>query len=158
VDKNKLLQHLLLQLEATYQISIDAAERAHDTATSSENVAENKYDTLALEAAYLAHGQSLRALKCDEDIQRFKALSPTPTITEVTVGSLVTLLDQNEQQKCFFFGPSAGGLKVVINGVEVVVVTESSPLGKALLGKTLNDEVILNVVGKLSEYEIVNLS
>jgi transcription elongation GreA/GreB family factor len=158
MDKKKVIQRLLLLLETTYQISIDAAKRAHDTATSSENIAENKYDTLALEAAYLAHGQSLRALQCDEDIQLFKALLPTSTTNKVAVGSLITLLDQNEQQKCFFFGPCAGGLKVVINGIEVVVITASSPLGKALLAKALNDEVIFNVGGKLSEYEIINLS
>jgi transcription elongation GreA/GreB family factor len=29
-------------------------------ATHSENIVANKYDTLAVEAAYLAHGQSMR--------------------------------------------------------------------------------------------------
>ena len=157
MDKTQLLVQLQRALEATYQISIDAAQRAHDTATSSENIAENKYDTLALEAAYLAQGQSLRALQCDEDIQCFKALLSTSSFDKVAVGALVALLDEDDQQKWFFFGPSAGGLKVLVNAIEVVVVTASSPLGKALQGKKLNEEVVLNIAGKVSEYEIVEL-
>ena len=38
-----------------------AAQAAHETATHEENIAENKYDTLGLEAAYLATGQVRRA-------------------------------------------------------------------------------------------------
>ena len=157
MDKKQVLQQLQQLLEATYQISIDAAQRAHDTATSSENIAENKYDTLALEAAYLAHGQSMRALQCDEDIQLFKSLPVTTQVTKVALGALVLLLNENELQKWLFLGPAAGGLKVLVDGVEVVVVTENSPLGKAILGKVLNDEVALNIAGKLSEYEIIEI-
>lgn len=52
--KRQLIEHLVLGLEANYQTVLSAAKRAYSTATDRANIAENKYDTLGLEAAYLA--------------------------------------------------------------------------------------------------------
>ena len=57
-----LLQHQVLERLAEDLLRVEQAVRAaHETAIHQENVAENKYDTLGLEAAYLATGQALRA-------------------------------------------------------------------------------------------------
>ena len=40
--------------------------------THEENIAENKYDTLGLEAAYLAQGQAQRVNECYLSIQQFE--------------------------------------------------------------------------------------
>ena len=66
---NIILLHrqLMIHLQQLLDNAKAAAKRAHDTATSEENVAENKYDTLALEAAYLAQGQSQRVVQCQSD-------------------------------------------------------------------------------------------
>ena len=51
-----------------------AADQARETATSKENIAENKYDTFGLEAAYLAHGQSTRVQQLTAEIAAFSAM------------------------------------------------------------------------------------
>ena len=60
MNKKLLQKHILTALETNHQTAISATQQAHDTATHEENIAENKYDTLGLEAAYLAHGQAQR--------------------------------------------------------------------------------------------------
>jgi hypothetical protein len=64
MDKFLLQQQVLERLAEDLLQAEQAARAAHDTATHEENIAENKYDTLGLEAAYLATGQARRA-ECD---------------------------------------------------------------------------------------------
>ena len=61
MDKLLLQQQVLERLAEDLLQAEQAARAAHKTATHEENVAENKYDTLGLEAAYLATGQARRA-------------------------------------------------------------------------------------------------
>jgi hypothetical protein len=75
-NKTLLLEQIVAVLEAAYESAVEAANQARDTATNGENVAENKYDTLGLEAAYLAHGQSQRAVDLKIEIAAFKNLAP----------------------------------------------------------------------------------
>lgn len=56
VDKKLLILQIIADLNAAIQTALAAADDARATATNKENVAENRYDTLGLEAAYLAHG------------------------------------------------------------------------------------------------------
>lgn len=61
MDKLWLQQQVLQRLADDLQRVEQAARFAHETATHEENIAENKYDTLGLEASYLATGQARRA-------------------------------------------------------------------------------------------------
>ena len=132
-----------------------AADQAHATATHSENVAENKYDTLGLEAAYLAHGQSKRVLECQEELDEFKKLSSVALALDqaICTGSIV-ILSFGKENKSVFIGPGAAGLKVQIHDTELVVITPSAPLGKLLIGKYLFDEIEMVIDEIKTTYEI----
>ncbi len=67
--KKKLIEHLVRELDAIYQTALTAANRAYSTAPDKANIAENKYDTLALEASYQAEGQAKRAPECGADLK-----------------------------------------------------------------------------------------
>ena len=157
MNKKLLAETLLIALSDVHQSAVDAAKRAHDTATDNENIAENKYDTLALEAAYLAQGQSLRVEQCAVDLIAFKEINVNALDTVVKVGALVLLIDEQDNERWLFFGPAAGGLKVLFEGKRIVVVTASSPLGQAIVGKQVGQEVSVNIAGKLITYEIVEI-
>ncbi|RZA05588.1 MAG: transcription elongation factor GreAB, partial [Proteobacteria bacterium] len=60
MNKHAVLQLVLEKLSADLDIAQRAAQTAYETATHEENIAENKYDTLGLEASYLAAGQARR--------------------------------------------------------------------------------------------------
>lgn len=157
MPKTELIQRIIDQLEQELTTVLGASQQAHESATHSENVAENKYDTLGLEAAYLAHGLSLRVLELQNAILRYRRLSTAdfaPRIP-IRVGTLVTLEADDGSERHLFLGPEAGGIRVEWQGRCVNVVTPTAPLGKALLKKQLDDEVCLQIKGVDTHYLIV---
>ena len=50
-----LVSAIVEKLQLELSTAVAASQQARDSATHSENIAANKYDTLAVEAAYLAH-------------------------------------------------------------------------------------------------------
>ncbi|MBH0041331.1 GreA/GreB family elongation factor [Pseudoalteromonas sp. SWXJZ10B] len=157
MNKTHVIEHLRFALEAQLTTAKVAAKTAHDTATHEENIAENKYDTLGLEAAYLAQGQAQRVNDCYKSIELFEpAFNEKPT-DKIAVGSLICLEDDNAAQKWFYLGPAAGGLTVEVKGSTIQVVTPEAPLGKLLLDKHLDDEVSLTIMGKNHEYDVIEL-
>ena len=60
MDKEKIIQDILNYLRQELSIIQEAANNAHLAATDDQSVAETQYDTLAIEASYLAEGQSRR--------------------------------------------------------------------------------------------------
>lgn len=140
--KRRLIDHLILALETNYQTALTAAKRAHSTATDKANIAENKYDTLALEAAYLAEGHANRASECRADLETVKNLSAQDYSQNdaIVVGASVVLIDQDDKSLSLFLAPVSGGIKFEFDKQTIVVITQSSPLGKSLLGKCVDDD------------------
>jgi len=156
MNKALLLEQIITELQSTHQSALAAAMRAYNTATNDENIAENKYDTLALEASYLAHGQAQRVAECAADVEAFKRLQVTDNKEKLTVtlGSLVVLVDDHDNRKYIFLGPSAGGLKVTFAQKEIIVVTVSSPLGEALINRELDGQINVHIGDQVLNYEI----
>jgi transcription elongation GreA/GreB family factor len=149
-------QGLFSEFSRLISLAKAGADRAHATATNVANVAENKHDTLGLEAAYLAQGQQQRLAQCIEDNALFDELykKRIDEPEQVGLGGIITL-KSDSGQRCVLLGPSAGGLKVVINEVEVLVITPKSPLGGQLMGKELDDEVRLKIGDNDVCYDII---
>ena len=157
MNKTHVIEHLRFALEAQLTTAKVAAKTAHDTATHEENIAENKYDTLGLEAAYLAQGQAQRVNDCYKSIELFEpAFNEKPT-DKIAIGSLVCLEDDNAAQKWFYLGPAAGGLTVDIKGTTIQVLTSGAPLGQQLLGKQVDDEVSLTIGDVKHSYYVVEV-
>lgn len=159
LNKNQILAEILGALDKALKVALDAAQQARDTATHAENVAENRHDTLGLEAAYLAHGQSNRVATCEADLHAFNLLQTTmqATVEIITVGSYIVLADDSGCDQHLFLGPAAGGLKVTCGKIDIVVISPSAPLGRALLGCVLYDEITLNIANEKKHYEIREL-
>ena len=157
MNKTHVIEHLRFALEAQLQNAKEAAKAAHDAATHEESVAETQYDTLGLEAAYLAQGQAERVNECYRDIQAFNTVFKESEFNKVREGALVCLTDEQDNAKWFFMGPSAGGLVATVKEQPIYVVTREAPLGKQLIGKCLDDEVELSIAGKKQLYAIEQL-
>ena len=78
MDKFLLQQQVLARLAEDLLQAEQAARAAHETATHEENIAENKYDTLGLEAAYLATGQARRAEAIRQAMANWHQFRPRP--------------------------------------------------------------------------------
>lgn len=158
MDKSLLLDAIVGEITSALNNSLAAAEEARATATNKENAAENKYDTLGLEAAYLAHGQSERVVQLEKDLAVYVSLREhLKDHAIVEVGSVPKLEHETGEARFLFIGPASGGLVVSINGVTVTVITPDSPLGKALLGGGVDDDVSIGVAGSATKARIADL-
>lgn len=155
MDKHNVLQLIIQQLQADLELLERAARTAHQAATDSENLPDNKYETLALEASYLAQGQANRAQQVRLELADFKSMVCRRFTSDdvIRLSALVTLEDGDGNERLIFLGPGAGGLKVPLGKCEVMVVTPQSPLGRGLLGLQVGDQVS----GGQRQYEIVDL-
>ena len=137
MDKQRLQQQVIQLLENDLAAAIRAAQTAHEAATHEENIAENKYDTLGLEAAYLATGQARRAEAIRQALVHWRLFCPQPYSASqgIQLGALVCLLGADEKQQQIFLGPEGGNMKLLIGAETIQVISTQAPLGKALLGK-----------------------
>lgn len=158
MNKADLLQCIVAQLSHDLDVLYNAARAAHEAAIHSENIPDNKYDTLALEASYVAQGQANRASDIRQAIQVYKQLQNSSFSDGVVrIPALVILEDEEGMEKRVFMGPLEGGLKVSVDGREVVVITPGSPLGRELMGKTAGDMVEIEIGTKMAEFEITGV-
>ena len=155
-----LLQQQVLERLAEDLLQAEQAVRAdHETATHEENIAENKYDTLGLEAAYLATGQARRAEAIRHAMTHWYQFRPGPCDADkgIQLGALVCLVDSDGKQQHIFLGPVGGSMKLV-NGAHLVqVISSESPLGMAILGKCEGDEVSINVALVRQQFEVLRV-
>ena len=159
MDKTDLLQLIIAQLAHDLEVIFTAAKTAHEASTHEENIPDNKYDTLALEASYVAQGQANRANEIRKSIEIYKQLTPRAADNDtVRMTSLVTLEAVDGTTKRVFIGPAEGGLRIACQGKEIVVITGGSPMGRELLGKSVGDSVEIEARASRMEYEIVEVS
>ena len=143
-----LLQQLVLDRLAEDLLQAEQAVRAaHETATHEENIAENKYDTLGLEAAYLATGQARRVEDIRQAMVNWRQFRPRPYDSSkgIQLGALVCLVDSADKQQLLFLGPDGGSMKLVSGAQLIQVISSEAPLGRAMLGKYEGDEVWIQV-------------
>jgi len=159
MDKLLLQQQVLERLAKDLRQAEQAVRAAHETATHEENIAENKYDTLGLEAAYLATGQARRAEAISHAMAHWRQFRPSPYDAGkgIQLGALVCLVDADDKQHHIFLGPDGGSMKL-INGTQLVqVISSESPLGIAMLGKCEGDEVSMQVALVRQQYEVLRI-
>lgn len=155
-----LLQQQVLDRLAEDLLQVEQALRvAHETATHEENIAENKYDTLGLEAAYLATGQARRAEAIRQAMAQWRQFRPRPYDASqgIQLGALVRLVDSEGEQQHLFVGPIGGSMKLLSGTQLVQVISSEAPLGYALLGKGEGDEVSLAVGPVRQWFEVLRV-
>lgn len=142
-------------IEAMSRIALDAAHAA----THEENKPEGDKDMRATEASYLARGQAGRVA----DLEHAHAVLSSMELHDFSGGapiasSALVELKQGARTLRLFLTTVAGGRKVIIDGVEVQSTTTQSPLGAALLGLGVGDDVELASPQGPRSYEVVGVT
>jgi transcription elongation GreA/GreB family factor len=155
VDKKLLVSLIINNVKEELSQAINAANEAHAAAVDDQSVAETQYDTLAIEASYLAEGQSRRVKILQDALFSYKALALL-TFDEnkpIALSALVQLNSDKNKQHWFFIGPAAGGFRCQINEQLITVVTPDSPIGKVLIGEYIDETIsVMLGNGKLVDY------
>jgi transcription elongation GreA/GreB family factor len=159
MDKVLLQQQVLHRLAEDLLQAERAVRAAHETATHEENIAENKYDTLGLEASYLATGQLRRAEAIRQALANWRQFRPRSYDARegIQLGALVCLVDSDNQQQHLFLGPHGGSMKLVSGTRFVQVLSSDAPLGRAMLGKREGDEVSIQVAAIGQQFEVLRV-
>ncbi len=141
--KQQLVSEIMTHLRTELLLAMEAANNAHQAAVDEQSIAETQYDTLAIEASYLAEGQSKRVLEYQQALNSYQVLS-LPEFNEhsaIKLGALIQLAKDNLCKHWFFIGPYAGGFRSNIAEQQITVITPQSPMAKALLGKQQGDDI-----------------
>ena len=159
MDKSLLHRQVLGRLADDLLQVEQAARAAHETATHEENIAENKYDTLGLEAAYLATGQARRADAIRKAIANWRQFRPRPYDAGkgIQLGALVRLVDSSDRQQLILLGPEGGSMTLACDDQLVQVISSGAPLAKALLGKCEGDDVSILVGTIRQQFEVLQV-
>ncbi len=155
LNKQQLVNIIITELTQELHKAIAAANEAHAAAVDDQSVAETQYDTLAIEAGYLAEGQSRRVTEFQQAIDAYQALTrfSFDEKSQVTIGTLVQLAADSASNHWFFIGPAAGGFRCKLAEQNITVITPGSPMGVALLGKQQDDDIeIMLGANKLEDY------
>ena len=159
MNKQELVRKIIDLLSLEAKNLANAAKTARADATNAESKAENKYDTRGLEASYLAGAQAKMAAECAENIAFYKTLKlkDFTNKSKIALTALVEI-EANEGKRIFYFlGPKGGGAEIEQDGVKILVVTPSSPLGGKLIGREVGDCLTMSIGDTIKEYEIISI-
>jgi transcription elongation GreA/GreB family factor len=154
VDKKALITLIIKNLQQELHQAINAANEAHAAAVDDQSVAETQYDTLAIEASYLAEGQSRRVQELQDALLSYKMLTLVDFDEEkpIALSALVQLYTDRKKQHWFFIGPAAGGFRCQLNEQHITVITPKSPIGLVLIGEYNGENIEIKLGdGKLTE-------
>lgn len=160
------------------QSAVDTARAAYlaavEGATHAEAKAENSKDTRGLEQSYVARGQAQRVAELETGLTAVSTMTIEPQALDsngapspVRIGSIVVVRDQADDRcATYWIAPAGGGTVLVAplqtsNGdtaAPVTVVTPSSPLGRALLTRLLDDEIVVGEGAKQRTFDIVAIA
>jgi transcription elongation GreA/GreB family factor len=103
----------------------------------------------------VAQGQANRAQELKRALHAYETLALQQFAKDATIRltALVTLEAEDGETRTLFIGPQEGGLKLMLDREEILVITAGSPLGTDLIGKCAGDLV---TIGK-KEFEIVRV-
>jgi transcription elongation GreA/GreB family factor len=154
-DKQALLDELVRLVRADLEAAEHAQRETVAGTTHEEARPENDKDTRALEQSYLARGQAQRVEQLRTELADVLALKPRafPDGAPIALGALVTV-EEDARKRKLFIAPARGGTE--LQG-DVQVVTPTSPLGRALIGKHAGEETEVRLPAKVREIVVVGV-
>jgi hypothetical protein len=144
ISKRIIVQQIIEQLTQQLTTLADASRAMHADASDEQNVAEDKYDTRALETAFLASSQARLATEAEQALAAYQNLKLHRFGDHAAIDlTALVELESNGVVTHYFLGPKGGGIEVQHRGAEILVITTESPLGRQLMGKKTGDRVKL---------------
>jgi len=158
MNKSALIEHIIQKLETELAALKAAALETYAAATGDESKPENKYDTRALEASYLAGAQAKRVRDTEGSLAVFRALKPKSFTEKNQIESTALVeVDLDGKTTFVFIAPARGSLTIDFDGRSIQVITPQSPLGEGLLGLRVGDLAKIDQGSRQLEYEIVSV-
>ena len=169
LDKNALLTQLIDRLHQSdrlaHRAEADAREAARSLATESEKKEDGR---AAIEYGSLATGQAQRARRVYEELQVLADLQKAGLPRQnpkgpVAVGAIVDMSTEDDEgfaERTFFLLPVGAGTELTGPGGDgfLSVITPSSPVGRALMGRRPGDTIEVTLAGEVREWTVLEIA
>lgn len=145
-DKQGLLAVVIARVEAKLGELKAGYGAARDAVLSTPHVMKSKREVFGQESAYLANALALNIQEREHELKLLRGLRLPENPQRVALGCLVGVGESGETVEGFYLIlPVCGGMEVPAKdgGFPVRIVTPQTPVAKALLGKSVGDEVAL---------------
>ena len=158
MDKKDLVAQLTAHIVEALKVARVAMEGAVIEAREGATPAEKREDSrTSQENAGLARGHNARIARLQSELMALEGFKPgpLPPRARIAVGALVEVEDGDEG-RTFFLAPSGAGVELTGPGGDgyLSVVTPSSPVGRAVLGRTVGDSLEVVVGGEPKEWTV----
>ena len=158
IDKALVLERLKAILHEQLESATASQRATQQGVTHEESRPENDKDTRAIEASYLARGQAQRVLELSDALARVNsiALRDVAPGDPAALGCLVQVED-DDGALWYVVAPAGGGVRLEVDGVTFTVITPDSPVGRALLGRRVGDDVDIKTPQGVREGSVVRI-
>ncbi|MEQ9501866.1 MAG: GreA/GreB family elongation factor [Deltaproteobacteria bacterium] len=157
----QLIQHYSAELARARGQELDAREAARSVATAAEKREDAR---TTIEYGSMATGQARRVKRIEAELTELRkfarqSIGPFSRKSPIGPGAVVDLAtedDQGASERTFVVLPVGAGTELTGPGGDglISVLTPSSPIGKALLGKCVGDGVDVLVRGTWRSWTI----
>jgi len=162
MDKCALVEQLASRIRESAAVAQRAVVDATTAARESTTPAEKREDgRVALEFQSLAKGQFQRVERANAALDTLDGFRP-PLLrakARITLGAIVEVED-GAAGRTFFLAPVGAGIELTGPDGDgfLSVVTPASPIGRAVLGRSVGDVVQVDVPGDIKEWTITFVS
>jgi transcription elongation GreA/GreB family factor len=158
MDKKFLIEQMAERLRESANVARKASQAAAEVARDGATPAEKREDArVALEFSSLAKGQTERATRVAAELSTLETFRPPPVSPNgpITLGAIVEVEDE-ALGRTFFLAPVGAGMELTGPGGDgfLSVVTPISPVGRAVLGRRVDDTVEVMVHNEPREWTI----
>ena len=157
MDKNDLKAQLVAHVQASVRDARQQMEAASLEAREGATPAEKREDArVALEQGGLAKGHKERLGRAMAELAQLEVFTPPKVTKRVDVGAIVEVENDEDMGRTFFIAPVGAGVELTGPGGDgfLTVVTPSSPLGRAVMGKSPGDVVEIVAAGQRREWTV----
>jgi transcription elongation GreA/GreB family factor len=156
MDKQFMVDQLATRLRESAQVARREQEAATLEAREGATPDEKRADArVALEFSNLAHAQGKRASAALDELAVIEAFRPPANASRITLGTILEVEDGDEG-RTIFLAPVGAGIELTMPDGDgfVTVVTPASPLGRAIMGRSVGDTVEVTVKGEEREWTV----
>jgi hypothetical protein len=143
INKTALLAEIIHKLEAEVKQLRESFEEAKLTSIEAPGRMQSRYDTMGVEAAWVADGLAKSIEEKVEGVYKLKNFRMPEDPERVSIGCLVGIGPENgDIESVFWILPACGGISIPIDdNLTLQTVMPQAPVARALIGKSLDDEV-----------------
>jgi len=144
VDKWTLVSQMVADLHREIADLQKSYEHAKDTKAVSPGRMQSRYDTMGVEAAWLADSLANNIEEKRRSVAALQSLNLATPKHRVVLGSVVGIgPEYGDAEAYYFIVPSSGGNRYRVDGVpgDVLAITVHAPVAQAMIGTSLGDYV-----------------